>query len=453
MEIKQLYNYQSQAIEKALKFNKFLIALDMGLGKTFTALSWLKKIKLNNDLNTVIICDSKKINDWQHEAEQLEFKNIIVVVKNENVEIFKNFKNLKNYIFIISYQKLKNIYKNYEVFLHSKLNLIIDESQALKNHSSKISKLMLYINKQVEKLLLLSGDPISNGYENLFIQMKMLEIFKSNYTYYNFLNEYCVTYRFPNKSFEVIKDYKNVNKLMNLLNERAFFLKTEDAIVLPEKTAKLIKINNNDFYKQFKRDKAIISDRWQLSASSSIKFLHDLRMLASGVVKDDLNNLFVVDFAKLNELEKLLKKDNQNNFTIFYNYNAELFFIKQLLKKLNLTTYEINGEKNEIDYALNCNTRFIVLVQYGSGARGIDGLQNKVNNQIYFSLPLSGELFKQSIKRVHRIGQMNKVNYYFLINIQTIESDILQTLRQSKNYTLKLFEKKYWDNKEETNGN
>ena len=33
MIMKQLYNFQKKALEKAMKYNKFLLALDMGLVK------------------------------------------------------------------------------------------------------------------------------------------------------------------------------------------------------------------------------------------------------------------------------------------------------------------------------------------------------------------------------------------------------------------------------------
>ena len=79
------------------------------------------------------------------------------------------------------------------------------------------------------------------------------------------------------------------------------------------------------------------------------------------------------------------------------------------------------------------------MVQYQAGATGLN-LQ-KASKIIYFSLPLSSELFEQSKKRIHRIGQKNNCMYYYLITKKTIEEKILETLKQRKDYTDELFRK------------
>ncbi|MGY6172502.1 hypothetical protein ACW95P_04110 [Candidatus Mycoplasma pogonae] len=42
---KKLYKYQETSLSKALQHKRFLLALDMGLGKAFTGLKWLEAIK------------------------------------------------------------------------------------------------------------------------------------------------------------------------------------------------------------------------------------------------------------------------------------------------------------------------------------------------------------------------------------------------------------------------
>ena len=62
------------------------------------------------------------------------------------------------------------------------------------------------------------------------------------------------------------------------------------------------------------------------------------------------------------------------------------------------------------------------------------------NKVIYFTPPLSSELFEQSKKRVHRIGQEKPCFYYFLTCKKSIEEKIYNTLAMRKNYTEALFE-------------
>jgi len=64
----------------------------------------------------------------------------------------------------------------------------------------------------------------------------------------------------------------------------------------------------------------------------------------------------------------------------------------------------------------------------------------KANKVIYFTLPQSSELFEQSKKRVHRIGQNRRCFYYFMMCIDSVEENILSTLEMRKDYTDFLFE-------------
>ena len=65
-------------------------------------------------------------------------------------------------------------------------------------------------------------------------------------------------------------------------------------------------------------------------------------------------------------------------------------------------------------------------------------LANKI---IYFSLPQGSELWEQSQKRIHRLGQERPCFYYLMICPGTVEEDILSTLEMRKDYTDELFRK------------
>ncbi len=96
----------------------------------------------------------------------------------------------------------------------------------------------------------------------------------------------------------------------------------------------------------------------------------------------------------------------------------------------------INGAtKNLASYGACDNS--ITFVQYQSGAMGLN-LQ-KANKIIYFTLPLSSELYEQSKKRIHRVGQNKPCFYYLLLCPGTVEIDIKRTLDMRRDYTDELF--------------
>ena len=67
-------------------------------------------------------------------------------------------------------------------------------------------------------------------------------------------------------------------------------------------------------------------------------------------------------------------------------------------------------------------------------------LQDFGNKIIYFTLPERSELFEQSKKRIHRIGQNNTCFYYYLLVKNSIETDeVLPTLKVRKEWNDELF--------------
>lgn len=122
---------------------------------------------------------------------------------------------------------------------------------------------------------------------------------------------------------------------------------------------------------------------------------------------------------------------------IFYNFKYECQKLQEICKKLKKPISIVNGEQRDLkNYEQHDNT--ITLIQYQAGAMGLN-LQ-KANKIIYFSLTFSSELFEQSKKRTHRMGQQRSCFYYYLITEKSNEEDIFETLKQRKDYTDKLFE-------------
>ena len=133
---------------------------------------------------------------------------------------------------------------------------------------------------------------------------------------------------------------------------------------------------------------------------------------------------------KLKALKDLVDSTD-DRIIIFYNFNNELESILNVLEK----SYSVvNGKVKDL-YAYDNFNDSITLIQYQAGAMGLN-LQ-KANKIIYFTPPLSSELFEQSKKRIHRIGQEQPCFYY---QLQCgIEYRIYDTLEMRKDYTDALF--------------
>ena len=131
-----------------------------------------------------------------------------------------------------------------------------------------------------------------------------------------------------------------------------------------------------------------------------------------------------------------LLSSTEDRLIVFYNFNDELDMLKYACKEWNRPVSEVNGQKKDLT-AYENKGNSVTLIQYQAGAMGLN-LQ-KSNKIVYFTPPLSSELYEQSKKRTHRIGQERPCFYYRLICKGSVEKKIYSVLETRHDFTEKLF--------------
>nr|WP_254904717.1 DEAD/DEAH box helicase [Clostridium tyrobutyricum] len=381
----------------------------MGLGKTFVGSEKLNQLDAPYNL---LICQKSKIDDWyDHFKSYYDYK---VIKYNKAQEISRHS------VVIINYDL---IWRRPELMKLKDFTLMCDESSMIKNEKSERAKFILKM--KAKNIILLSGTPTGGKYEQLWSQCKLLGWKISKKLYWQ---EFIKSVLLDIGGFKIKKvtGYKNVDRLKRKLHEYgAVFMKTDEVFELPEQIEQKIKIKNTKEYKIFKKDRLITINNTELVGDTSLTKMLYLRQLSSQYNKN-----------KVNQLKDILES-TEDRIIIFYNFNKELEIIKKLCEKLDKPISIINGAVKDLDN-FNQYNNSITLVQYQAGAMG-HNLQ-KSNKIIYFSLPLQSELFEQSKKRIHRIGQEKTCFYWYLITQNSIEEQIYQTLKERRDYTNKLFE-------------
>lgn len=411
MEQVNLFPHQVQALDQTRGLNKVAYYLDMGLGKTFVATEKAEELGTNI---IVIVCQKSKLEDWAEHYQKYYPRYEIIIYKKPLSNIPPDSVLIINYELIWRREQFKKL---------KGFTLILDESSYIKNETSKRTKFVLRM--KPDNIILLSGTPTGGKYEELYSQIKLLGWSITKALYWNTYIEYFMQ---DVGGFKVKKvtGYKCVKRLKRKLRQcGAVFMKTEDVITLPETLQYEIKIKNIPQYKKFKKDRLIEIEEIELVGDTSLTTMLYLRQLAGMYNKH-----------KYEKITELLEATD-DRIIIFYNFKYECSELIKICKKLNKPVSIVSGDNRDLkNYEAKNDS--VILVQYQAGAMGLN-LQ-KSNKIIYFSLPLSSELFEQSKKRTHRIGQERTCLYYYLITDKSIEEDILKTLKMRKDYTDQLFE-------------
>ena len=442
-----LFQHQQQALDETEGKNRVAYYLDMGLGKTFVGSE--KALKLNSRVN-LLVCQCSKVQDWiEHMTENYTMNHCWMIYdmtkKNEFDWFMKAAMEVDNpdrICGVINYELTfrRNVLKTLTGF-----TLMLDESSLIQNENAKRSKFILGL--KPDNVILLSGTPTGGKYENLWSQCQLLgwKISKELFWKQYIQTEWVETDGFWRKQ---ITGYKNVDRLkMKLAEHGAVFMTTEQAgISLPKRNWIKVKTRPSPLYWKFWNDRYVAIDsanlgEFELDADFYGSNAHCERELIGDTSLT--RRLYARQLCGLYnparyEAFRDLVNSTEDRLIVFYNFTEEMERLKGIAKGLNRPVSVLSGEEKNLD-AYRYQHNSITFIQYQAGAMG--GNFQLANKIIYFSLPQGSELWEQSQKRIHRLGQERPCFYYLMICPGTVEEDILSTLEMRKDYTDELFRK------------
>ena len=418
----KLYQHQDAVLKATQGINHVAYYLDMGLGKTFVGAEKMKQLSTDRNL---LICQKSKIEDWiEHFIFNYNDWQIYDLTNKKSIDDF-----FKNDIFpevgIINYELA---WRRKELLDLKDFTLILDESSLIQNRKAKQTKFIL--NLQPSNVILLSGTPTAGKYENLWTQVHLLgwdiseDLYNKQYVNWKLID----IGGFKHKVVDKDDPYKNIERLKSKMREHgAVFMKTEEVLDLPEQTFIEMKVPVSKEYKKFMKTGIVEIDGEEVIGDTSLTKRLRARQLCG---QYSLN--------KLEALKDLLESTN-DRLVIFYNFNEELLNIKQLCEELNRPVSEVNGSVKDLS-AYNAESNSVTLCQYQAASMGLNLQKSSI--MIFYTLPERSELFEQSKKRIHRIGQKDSCFYYVMMCRNSIEEQIYEVLKQRKDYTDALFQER-----------
>ena len=424
----KLFEHQTKGLAAVKDQDHVAFYWDMGLGKTYAGSE--KLYQLGADVN-LVVCQKSKVDDWvEHFFTYYIDKNAFNedgawcydLTDSNGLDMMLHSR-YKTVIGIINYDL---IWRRPELMKLKDFTLLLDESSLIQNDTSNRTKFILKM--QPKNVILLSGTPTGGKYETLWTQLHLLGWNISKDLYWKQYVEQEWIDISEDKKISLVKGYKNVDRLKHKMAQYGCqFLKTDEVFDLPDQIFQKVKVPASKEYKTFHKKKIVdIEDETLVGDTTLTKMLYE-RMLCGHYSQD-----------KLKALSDLVES-TEDRLIIFYNFKAEY----DAILELNATNWcrplsVVNGSEKDLS-AFEKWDDSITLVQYQSGAMGLN-LQ-LASRMIFFTLPLSSELYEQAKKRIHRIGQNKPCFYYQMICKGTVEEKILKTLDMRQDFTEELFRK------------
>ena len=412
--------HQKIAIESLLKNKKYILADDMGLGKTTSTIiaaleTGAKKV--------LIICPATLKINWEREI-QLYSKKTTYICEG------KNFTGDADFV-IMNYDIIKNFHDSKKPkesqILNSGFDLvIIDEAHYIQNVQAQRTKLINDLVKNIERLWLLTGTPMTSRPINYFNLLSLVDSpVAKNWMAY--VVRYCSGYQFkvgPRKVWNVM-GASNLEELRDRTSSTVLRRLKEDVLDLPEKiiTPVYLRLRSRryeevmgDYYNWYERNP-------EESKNLSIQFtkLTEVRQVIA-----EEKTQHTIELA-----ENFIEQDKK--VIIFCNFTKSL---ETIVEHFGKAAVRLDGQMSKVQRQ-DAVDRFQedekVKVFVGNiKAAGVGITLTAAEAVIMNDLSFLPSDHSQAEDRAYRYGQKNNVLVYYPIFENTIEGIIYDILNMKK---------------------
>ncbi len=407
-----------------------ILADDMGLGKTVQALAMLHHYKLQEGvLKAIVVCPTTLIYNWENEIRKftpsLTWKIHHGSVRSRDIEELQ-----KVNIIITTYGTLRS---DVQVLMKILFDyVILDESQAIKNPASKVTKAACLLT--AKNRLCMSGTPLQNNTFDIFAQMNFLNPGLLGSMDF-FRNEFAT----PIDKFGEPEQKEHLKKLLFPFILRR--TKEQVAKDLPEKTETILFCEMEDeqrkiyeAYRNSYRNKIMGTideqgiDKSQLTI---LQGLMKLRQICDSPAILNEEEKYPNHSIKLEELTREITENiGEHKALIFSQFLGMLSLIKGKLTENQIPFEYFDGSTGSTDrqkaienFQNNDECRVFLISLKAGGV----GLNLTAADYVYIVDPWwNPAVEQQAIDRTHRIGQTKNIFAYRMICIDTIEDKILQ---------------------------
>lgn len=405
---------------------------DRGLGKTIKAIALANFFEARR---TIIVCPASVRANWEEEIR--EFSTIpnprIRTIYNSR-DILPNFDHVNfivcSYAMLIKPAVFKAIIKDRFDFC------IFDEAHNLLTLHSQKTKACIQVWNNSKRGNMLSGTPIRRCTTDLFPSLHIL-MPEDFHSFTEFAEEYAKKRTVPWGSGSEYYDGKNLDQLKQVLRQNFFVRISKDEALpdLPKKNYQKIvldvKLSSSEKFTKEEEEAILEAFQDPAAAKPRSKSVRDTRHVAHkrqelAIKKVDSGLEFILDFIDC---------DQPTPIVIYAFYHLTIDYLAQQLAEFNPVILDGRTPGKQKQKAIDdfCEGRTSVFIgQIQSAGVGIDGLQHRASNVIYVETSYDPSDIEQSVDRLCRYGQTQRVNAYFFCARDTVEENVFKIVKSKQ---------------------
>lgn len=487
-----LGQYQVDGIKKGISQSRYFYAWDMGTGKSYTVISALNHLFHHGIVDRVLImAPSESVYNFK----EYLLTDSTFVTKEEDIYIAdvnnRNPFESDPKVIIMTYRTLimlsdefyyKQTGKKSKKYTSAPLPfdkwgtnraIINDESQKMKNISSRTAKLLHKHKKHFRCRYNLSGTPDPNGTEGYYSQVTFLEEALIDKDYTSWLEDIAVlSYRFSeyNPSVNYYKPDK-VKMFVDKIKPWVGRLFTKDVLELPELMYDPVYIHMNDkqrkIYQEFvtytlgiikEQEGELIPKVVYQKFPYLMQAIEDPCLIKgkidpelSPVLYRDVEKWKFEDHSQLDAFDSLLQnyvEDQDKKVIVWGGHPSTLNRLAERYSKYNPITIhgqtEVPKNENSAEYRKKLLDKFktdkhvkILIASYKVLSTAVNITESNVN--LYWDAPWDYGDFAQSMKRTHRYGQTETVYVKPFIMLGTLSILLHKSLQRKEKINNELF--------------
>lgn len=442
-----LHGYQNRAVQFIKDKHGAALFLDMGLGKTISSLTAMADLYDDFEVERFLVIAPLRVANtvWHKEASEWEHtKHLDFAICTGTLQARLEALNKKATITVINRENIPWLVEHYKSKFPFKM-IVIDESSSFKNGTSKRFRALKKIMKFVDRCVLLTGTPASNGYIDLWSQFYLLDMgARLGFTLTMFRNSYFDTgymgYTYTLKTGAM-------HTIQNKISDIVLSMTSDDYLELPENIPSVLtnKLTGNLLkeYLKFEKDALLnLGGDEQLTAVSAAVLTNKLLQFCSGAVYDDAKNVHYFHELKFETLDEIIETNPDENLLVAYNYKHEL---ERLIQRYPQAVVMDKGGKAVADWNAGkikmllvhpkCVTGDTEVLTEHSGWVKITEV--KITDRVYDGVEFvahSGCIYSGTKEVIDTFGIESTKDHKFLINDKWVEAQDVRVSEQEASY-------------------